>query len=177
VEYPDPVVIVITPVQGTSNDLVEAMPIQSIPTSLTSLFCNVKDDWVKESILKGVEVINGIISNHGSVRNLLASKARVSQLSVLRYMIDIYKLSIIEICWLSSKIEEIFYVVETVAKIEELVDVDRVNALSDQDFTCSFEIAHIEGQLNNLSSKASELKVKEQEILREKERIRKMREN
>jgi len=32
----------------TSNDLVEAMPIQSIPTSLISLFCNLKEDWVRE---------------------------------------------------------------------------------------------------------------------------------
>ncbi|KAJ8431210.1 hypothetical protein Cgig2_020321 [Carnegiea gigantea] len=84
------------------------------------------------------------------------------------------KLSIIEICWLSSKIEEIFGVVKTAVKIEELVDVDRVKALSDQDVTCSSEIAHIKDQLNNLSSKASKLKVKEQEVLREEKRIRKM---
>ncbi|KAJ8423940.1 hypothetical protein Cgig2_008567 [Carnegiea gigantea] len=70
----------------------------------------------------------------------------------------------IEICWLSSKIEEIFGVVDTAVKIEELVDVDRVKALSDQDLTCSSEIAHIEDQLNNLSSKASKLKAKEQEV-------------
>jgi len=41
-------------------------------------------------------------------------------------MIDIYKLSTIEISWLPSKVEEIFGVAETAAKIEELVDVDRV---------------------------------------------------
>ncbi|KAJ8435382.1 hypothetical protein Cgig2_029753 [Carnegiea gigantea] len=112
------------------------------------------------------------------MRLIWASRVRVSQsLSALHSIIDIYKLSTIEICWLSSKIEEIFSVVETVAKIEELVDVDRVNALFDQVLTCSFEIAHIEGQLNNLPSKASKLKVKEQVILREEERIRKMQEN
>ncbi|KAJ8437732.1 hypothetical protein Cgig2_001079 [Carnegiea gigantea] len=81
------------------------------------------------------------------------------------------------ICWLSSKMEEIFGVDEIAAKIEELVDVDRVKALSDQDLTCSFKNAYIVGQLNNLSSEASKLKVKEREILREEERIRKMRED
>ena len=92
-------------------------------------------------------------------------------------MIDIYKLSTIEICWLSSKIEEIFGTVENAAKIEEFVDVDRVQALSDQSLICSSEIAHIEGELNNLSGETAKLKVKEQEILREEERIRKMRED
>ena len=83
----------------------------------------------------------------------------------------------IEICWLSSKVEEIFGVVEAAAKIEELVDVDRVKALSDQDHTCSSEIVRIEGELNNLSNEVAKLKVKEQEILREEERICKMRED
>jgi len=49
--------------------------------------------------------------------------------------------------------------------------------LSDQDLTCSSEITHIEDQLNNLSNEASKLKVKEQEGLREEERIRKTRED
>jgi len=49
--------------------------------------------------------------------------------------------------------------------------------LSYQDLTCSSEITHIEDQLNNLSSEASKLKVKEQEVLREEERICKMRED
>jgi len=44
VEHPDAVVTTIIPMQDTSNDLVEAMPIQSIHTSLASLFCNVKED-------------------------------------------------------------------------------------------------------------------------------------
>ncbi|KAJ8432848.1 hypothetical protein Cgig2_024536 [Carnegiea gigantea] len=74
--------------------------------------------------IKGAEVIIGIISNHGSARDLLASRQRVSQsLSALCSMIDICKLNTIEIFWLSSKIEEIFGVVETAAKIEELVDL------------------------------------------------------
>ncbi|KAJ8431103.1 LOW QUALITY PROTEIN: hypothetical protein Cgig2_027410 [Carnegiea gigantea] len=91
------------------------------------------EDWIRKSICKRVEVIISIISNHGSPSDL--------------------------ICWLSSKIEEIFEVVKTVAKIEELVDVDRVKALSDKDLTCSSEIAYMEGQLNNLSSEALKLKV------------------
>ncbi|KAJ8439084.1 hypothetical protein Cgig2_009227 [Carnegiea gigantea] len=70
-------------------------------------------------------------------------------------------------------IEEIFGVVETTAKIEELVDVDRVKALSDQDPTYSSKIPYIEGQLNNLSSDTSKLK----EILREEEGLHKMRKN
>ena len=137
-----------------------------------------KEDWVQESILKGVGAIIDIISNHSSVRDLLASKTRIFQsLNALRSMIDIYKLSTIEICWLSSKVEEIFGIVEAAAKIEELVDVDRVKALSDQDLTCSSEIVRIVGELNSLSNEATKLKVKEQEILREEERIRKMRED
>ncbi|KAJ8439010.1 hypothetical protein Cgig2_028456 [Carnegiea gigantea] len=112
------------------------------------------EDWVQESILKGVEVIIDIISNHSSAREFT-----------------------IEICWLSSKIEEIFDVVETVVKIEDLVDINQVKVLSDQDLTCSFEITHIEDQLNNLSNEVSKLKVKEQEVLREEERICKMRED
>ncbi|KAJ8437713.1 hypothetical protein Cgig2_008339 [Carnegiea gigantea] len=106
------------------------------------------EDWIRESIFKGMEVIIGIISNHDSARDLLTSRA--------------------QICWLFYKVEEIFGIVET-------VDVDRVKVLSNQDVTCSSEIAHIEGQFNNLSSEASKRKVKEQEILREEERIRKKR--
>ncbi|KAJ8424738.1 hypothetical protein Cgig2_027771 [Carnegiea gigantea] len=178
VEHLDAVVTAIIPVPDTYDDLVEVVPIQSIPTFLVSLFCNLKEDWVRESILKGVEVIIGIISNHGSARDLLANRARVSQsLSALHSMIDIYKLSTIEICWLSSRIDEIFGVVETTMKIKELVDVNWIKALSDQDLTCSSEITYIEDQLDNLSNKASKLKVKEQEILREEERISKMRED
>jgi len=118
----------------------------------------------------------GIISNYGSPRDLLASRARVSQsLSALCSMTDIYKLSRIEICWLSSKIDEIFNVVKTAIKIEELVDVDQFKAFSDRNLTCSSEIAHIEGQLHGLSNEALEPKVKEQEIFREQERIHQMR--
>ncbi|KAJ8439281.1 hypothetical protein Cgig2_016829 [Carnegiea gigantea] len=122
-------------------------------------------NWVQESILKGIEVIIDINSNQGSARELLASRVRVFQsFSALCSMIDIYNL-------------KIFGVVETTVKIEDLVDIDRVKALSDQDLTCSSEITHIEDQLNNLYSEASKLKVKEQEVLREEEQIRKMRED
>ncbi|KAJ8421646.1 hypothetical protein Cgig2_019219 [Carnegiea gigantea] len=78
---------------------------------------------------------------------------------------------------LSSKIEEILGVVETTVKIEDLVDINPAKVLSDQDLTYSSEIAHIENQLNSLSSKASKLKVKEQEVLREDKRIYKIRED
>ncbi|KAJ8448608.1 LOW QUALITY PROTEIN: hypothetical protein Cgig2_010495 [Carnegiea gigantea] len=167
--HSDAVETAIVPMLDILDDLVEAMPIQSIPTSLASLFYNLEEDWVRESILKGVGAIIDIISNHSSARDLLASRARIFQsLSALRSMIDIYKLSTIEICWLSSKVEEIFGVVEAAAKIEELVDVDRVKALSDQDLTCSSEIVRIESELNSLSNEVAKLKVKEQEILRRK---------
>ncbi|KAJ8428157.1 hypothetical protein Cgig2_028032 [Carnegiea gigantea] len=73
--------------------------------------------------------------------------------------------------------KEIFGIVETVVKIENSVDVDQVKALSNQDITCSSEIVHIEDQLNNLSSKASKHKVKEQELLREEEWVRQMQED
>ncbi|KAJ8429287.1 LOW QUALITY PROTEIN: hypothetical protein Cgig2_016325 [Carnegiea gigantea] len=68
----------------------------------------------------------------------------------LRSLIDIYKLSTIGMCWLSSKIEEIFGI------IEESVDIDLVNALSDRDLTCS-------SKLNNLSNEASKLRVRDLE--------------
>ena len=98
VEHSYVVVTAIIPVSEMSDDLVEAVPIQSIPTFLASLFCNLKEDWVRESILKGVEVIIDIISNHSSARELLASRTRVFQsLSALCSMIDIYNLSTIEI--------------------------------------------------------------------------------
>jgi len=125
-------------------------------------------------------VIIDIISNHSSARDLLVSRARVSQsLSALHSMIDIYKLSIIENrdLLVFPQIEEIFGILEATVKIEDLVDVNRVKALFDQDLTCSSEIAYIEDEFNNLSSKAIKLKVKEQVVLREEERTRKMRED
>ncbi|KAJ8427718.1 hypothetical protein Cgig2_022192 [Carnegiea gigantea] len=84
--------------------------------------------WIKELWVKVVPKRNFRYRGpkKEKPRDLLASRARVSQsLSALRSMIDIYKLSIIEICWLSCKIKEIFGVVEIVAKIEELADVDQ----------------------------------------------------
>ncbi|KAJ8420339.1 hypothetical protein Cgig2_023374 [Carnegiea gigantea] len=108
-------------------------------------------------------------------------KTKVSEvfqsLSALRSIIDIYNLSIIGICWLSSKIEEMFGVVETAGKIEKLADVDQAKVLSDQDLTCSSEITYFECQLNNLSSEASKLKLKALKSLREKEYICKIRED
>jgi len=85
-------------------------------------------------------MIIGLISSHGSTRDLLASRARVSQsLDALRSMIGIHKLSTIEIFCLSSKIEELCDVVESVMHIEEPVVVYWVKTLSDQDPTYSSE--------------------------------------
>ncbi|KAJ8449243.1 LOW QUALITY PROTEIN: hypothetical protein Cgig2_021707 [Carnegiea gigantea] len=147
----------------------------SIPTSLASLFYNLKEDWARESILKGVEVIIDIIFNHGSTGDLLASRARVSQsLSALRSMIEICKLNIIEICWLSSKIEEIFSVVEIGAKIKELMNVDQVKLYLTKISLLILKLLTL--KLNNLSNEASKLQVKEWEVLRADERIRKIKE-
>ncbi|KAJ8439610.1 hypothetical protein Cgig2_017177 [Carnegiea gigantea] len=62
-------------------------------------------------------------------------------------------LNTIEICWLSSNIKEIIAIVETVAQIKKIIDVDRVKFLSDQDLTFSSEIVHIKGELSNLPLK------------------------
>jgi len=178
VDCPALVVTSIIHVQEASDVLIEVEPIQSVLTSLASLFCNLKEDWVRESILKGIEAIVGLISSPGSTCDLLASRARVSQsLDALCSMISIYKLSTMEIFGLSSKIEEIFDVVESVVHIEESVNVDRVKTLSNRDLIEYSEIVHIEGQLNSLSCEASKLKHKELEILKEEEQIRKMRED
>jgi len=175
INCPAPVVTAIVHVQEASDALIEAEPIQSISTSLERLFCNLKEDWVRESILKGIHVIISMISDHGSIKSLLANISRVSQsLTALHSLIDVYKLSTIEICWLSSKIEAIFGIAESIAHIEESVDIDRVNILSAQDLSCSSEIAHIEDQLNGLTNEASKLRLREQEISKEEERIRKM---
>ena len=46
VEHPDVVETAIVPIHGIPDDLVEATHIQSIPTSLANLFCNLQEDWV-----------------------------------------------------------------------------------------------------------------------------------
>ncbi|KAJ8422655.1 hypothetical protein Cgig2_029099 [Carnegiea gigantea] len=45
------------------------------------------------------------------------------------------------------------------------------------DFTCSFKIVHIDSQLDNLSNESSKLRLKEQKILKEEERICKIQED
>ncbi|KAJ8423458.1 hypothetical protein Cgig2_027269 [Carnegiea gigantea] len=62
-------------------------------------------------------------------------------------------------------------------KNKELMDVNQINALSNQDLTYSFEIVHIKDQLNNMSSKASKPILKEKEILEEEEQVCKMQED
>ena len=85
-------------------------------------------------------MIISMISDHGSIKSLLANGSRVSQsLTSLCSLINVYKLSTIEICWLSSKIEAIFGITESIAHIEESVDIDWVNILSTRDLSCSFE--------------------------------------
>ncbi|KAJ8427650.1 hypothetical protein Cgig2_010663 [Carnegiea gigantea] len=92
---------------------------QGVPSNRLSFIRALRQ---RQSIMDLVQVYADFQRRDIGVKNLLACKARVSQsLSALRYIIDIYRLSIIEIYWVSSKIEEIFGVVETAAKIEELV--------------------------------------------------------
>ena len=105
-------------------------------------------------------MIISMISDHGSVKSLLANRSRVSQsLTALRSLSNVYKLSTIEICRLSSKIEAIFGIAESIAHIEESVDIDWVNILSTRDLSCSSEIVHIEDQLNDLTNDASKLRL------------------
>ncbi|KAJ8424535.1 hypothetical protein Cgig2_025752 [Carnegiea gigantea] len=109
----------------------------------------------------------GVLSNHLSFIRALRQQRNVMDLAQAcanlqrRYIVAKFYIPPSYYEGVSSKVEEIFSVVKTAVKIEELVDVDWVKALSEQDLTCSSEIAHIKDQLNNLSGKASKLKVKE----------------
>ncbi|KAJ8441660.1 hypothetical protein Cgig2_019047 [Carnegiea gigantea] len=71
-----------------------------------------------------------------------------------------------------DQVEEAFNVAEIVAKIEGLVDIQRLHLLSSQDSAYTSEIAHMEDNLKELSSDTLELECKEKEILKEKERLR-----
>jgi len=90
-------------------------------------------------------------------------------------MVENSQLSTAEISWLTAQIEETFNAAEIVAKIEEMVDTDRLNVLSSKDSTYSSEIAQLESKLKELSAEALHLERTEKEILREEERIRQMR--
>jgi len=89
-------------------------------------------------------------------------------------MIDGSQLGTTEICWLTSRAEEVFNVVEIVANTKELVDTQWFNHLFSQDSICSYEITQIENNLKELSTKALELRLMEKEILKEEEHICKM---
>jgi len=175
-EKQDSLLTAIIPRQVTLDDVVEATPLQSVPTEIRSLFVNSKEDWVQESILSGMETIMGMISNQDSSRALLANKTRVFRsLKILHSMVENSQLSTVEISWLTSKIEETFNAVEIVGKIQELVDTERLNLLSSRDSIYSSEIAQLEGKLKELSVEVLKLELTEKEILKEEERIHKMR--
>ncbi|KAJ8420863.1 LOW QUALITY PROTEIN: hypothetical protein Cgig2_021279 [Carnegiea gigantea] len=124
--------------------------------------------------IRGLRQQKSVMDLHKPTLIFKASRAQVSQsLSALRSMIDIYNLSTIEICWLSSKIEEIFGIVETAVKSKELLDVDRLCLTKISLVLLKLIILKVSPQLNNLSNETS----KHKEILKEDKRIRKMREN
>ena len=62
-------------------------------------------------------------------------------LKILHSMVENSQLSTAEISWLTAQIEETFNAAEIVAKIEELVDIERLNLLYSRDSTYSSEIA------------------------------------
>jgi len=97
-----------------------------------------------------VKTIMGMICNQDSTRALLANKKRVFRsLKILYSMVENSQLSTVEISWLTAKIEETFNSAEIVAKIEEMVDTERLNLLSSRDSTYSFEIAQLETNLRS----------------------------
>jgi len=65
-EEQDSFVTAIIPRQVTPDNVVEATPLQTILTTIRSLFAISIEDWVQESILNGVKTIMGIICNHDS---------------------------------------------------------------------------------------------------------------
>ena len=124
-EEQDTFMAAIIPRQVTPNNVVEATPLQTIPTRIRSLFVNSIEDWVQESIINGVKTIMGMICNQDSTRALLANKKRVFRsLKILYSMVENSQLSTVEISWLTAKIEETFNVAKIVAKIEEMVNTE-----------------------------------------------------
>ena len=175
-EEQDAFVTAIISRQVTPDNVVEATPLQTIPTGIRSLFVNLIEDWVQKSILNGVKTIMGMIRNQDSARALLANKTQVSRsLKILHSMVENSQLSTVEISWLIAQIEETFNAAEIVAKIEEMVDTERLNLLSSRDSTYSSKIAQLESKLKELCTKALNLELTEKEILREEECIRQMR--
>ena len=175
-EKQDPLMIVIIPVQVTPDDVVEVTPLQSVPTTIGSLFVNPIEDWIQETILSGVKAVVDMISNQNSTQALLANKVRVFRsLKILHSLVDESHLSTIEICWVTSKVEEAFNAAKIIAKTEELVAIKRLCLLSSQDSTYTSEIAHRKDNLKELFSETLELELKEKKILKEEEQNYKMR--
>jgi len=113
---------------------VEVTPLQSVPTTIGSLFVNPIEDWIQETILSGVKAVVDMISNQNSTQALLANKVRVFRsLKILHSLVDESHLSIVEISWITFKVEEAFNIAEIVAKMEGLVDIQRLRLLSSQD--------------------------------------------
>ncbi|KAJ8434134.1 hypothetical protein Cgig2_000854 [Carnegiea gigantea] len=102
-----------------------------------------------------------------STQALLANRVRVFRsVKILDSLVDESHL---------STVEEAFNTAEIVAKMEGLVDIERLRFLSSQDSAYTSDIAHMEDNLKELSSETLELELSEKEILKEEERLRKMR--
>jgi len=114
-----------------------------------------------------VKAIVGVIFNQDSTRALLENKVRVFRSLMIHYsIVDKSQLSIVEISWLTSKVEETFSAAEIITKTDELVDIPQLRLLSSQDSVYNSEIAHIEYNLKELYSNDLELELKKNEILK-----------
>ena len=97
-----------------------------------------------------MKTIMGMICNQDSTRALLANKTQVFRsLKILHSMVENSQLSTVEISWLTAKIEETFNVAEIVAKIEEMVDTERLKPLSSRDSTYSSELLSLRANLRS----------------------------
>jgi len=71
-------------------------------------------------------------------------------------------------------VEDTFSAVEIITKIEEFTRIPQLHLLSSQDFVYNSEIAHMEDNLKELSSKDLKIELRGKEILQEEERLCKM---
>ncbi|KAJ8428042.1 hypothetical protein Cgig2_007619 [Carnegiea gigantea] len=109
----DPLVTAIIPRQVTLDDAVKVALVQSVPTTIESLFVNSIEECIHESVLSGVKAVVDMISNKKSTQALLPNRVRVFQsLKILHSMVDKSHLSIVEISWLTYKVQEAFNVAE-----------------------------------------------------------------
>jgi len=63
-EEQDAFVTAIIPGQVTPDNVVEATPLQTVPTRIRSLFVNLIEDWVQESIVRNDLVRDSISINN-----------------------------------------------------------------------------------------------------------------